>query len=667
MTRPKLTSVFISATKTKLFENQIDVKYQNSNGKIFYESNNSTYRALSKKEVKQLPKVVDALVATEDRDYFKESGVNWLHTAKAGIDTFLHKGVSGGSTITQQLIKLAFYSTSKKDQTIKRKVQEIVLAEELSKKYSKYQILTWYLNKTNYGNGQYGLVAAAKYYYNKKPSQLTTLEAATLVGIVNSPTVYNPYTNKQAMTYRRNVVLKSMWEAGYLSKRSYHELIKKSINANLVLAKTNVQNELLERQHNLQYNGFVSAVNAQLSRYNSKITNSSVTIKTTMNQDLQDDINQIVQSQTYPDNKFQEAIVVINNKDGKVAAISGGRNQTVLGGYNRAFNVKRSSGSSIKPLLDYAPGFDLFKWTPNTEVDDSAYNYPNTKIAVHDWDRKYQGKITIRQALVQSRNVPAVKALASVGLNNGQKVLTSLGLPNSNLYYANAIGLDTSPLALASAYTSLANGGVRTNARFVDSITNKSNHQVLKTKVVRERVFSSQTAYLITDILKGVFQAGGTGASAKVDNISEAGKTGTVGRDDVKDGLTDGWMVGYTKTYTVAVWVGYDNPYDKTDYLTDEKDAIAQQLYKAVMTKASSLPNTDNSDWVAPSGVDDRTKSYVSGVNLSNNFTQAVNRENTYVPFYLNISPTTLLQSNGFSSDSESLEKLYKVVNGDEK
>lgn len=667
MTRPKLTSVFISATKTKLFENQIDVKYQNSNGKVFYESNNSTYRALSKKEVKQLPKVVDALVATEDRDYFKESGVNWLHTAKAGIDTFLHKGVSGGSTITQQLIKLAFYSTSKKDQTIKRKVQEIVLAEELSKKYSKYQILTWYLNKTNYGNGQYGLVAAAKYYYNKKPSQLTTLEAATLVGIVNSPTVYNPYTNKQAMTYRRNVVLKSMWEAGYLSKRSYHELIKKSINTNLVLAKTNVQNELLERQHNLQYNGFVSAVNAQLSRYDSKITNSSVTIKTTMNQGLQDDINQIVQSQTYPDNKFQEAIVVINNKDGKVAAISGGRNQTVLGGYNRAFNVKRSSGSSIKPLLDYAPGFDLFKWTPNTEVDDSAYNYPNTKIAVHDWDRKYQGKITIRQALVQSRNVPAVKALASVGLNNGQKVLTSLGLPNSNLYYANAIGLDTSPLALASAYTSLANGGVRTNARFVDSITNKSNHQVLKTKVVRERVFSSQTAYLITDILKGVFQAGGTGASAKVDNISEAGKTGTVGRDDVKDGLTDGWMVGYTKTYTVAVWVGYDNPYDKTDYLTDEKDAIAQQLYKAVMTKASSLPNTDNSDWVAPSGVDDKTKSYVSGVDLSNNFTQAVNRENTYVPFYLNISPTTLLQSNGFSSDSESLEKLYKVVNGDEK
>lgn len=646
-----------------MFEKQVNVRYQNSDGKVFYQSNNSTYRALSKQDVSHLPKIVNALVATEDRDYFKESGVNWLHTAKAGVDTFLHKGVSGGSTITQQLIKLAFYSTSKKDQTIRRKTQEIVLAEELAKKYSKYQILTWYLNKTNYGNGQQGLIAAAKYYYNKKPDQLNTLESATLVGIVNSPAVYNPYTNKKAMVYRRNVVLRSMHEAGYLKKAEYQKLSKESVNTNLVLAKTNVQETLNKRQQKLQYNGFVSAVNAQLSRYDDQLTNSTITVKTTMNQTLQDEINQIVKTQAYPDDKFQESIVVINNKDGKVSAISGGRNQTVLGGYNRAFNVKRSSGSSIKPLLDYATGFDLFKWTANTKVDDSAYNYPNTKTSVNDWDHQYQGNITIRQALVQSRNIPAVKSLAAVGLDNGQKALTSLGLPSSNLYYANAIGLDTSPLALASAYSSLANGGVRTNARFVDSITNKRNHQVLKTKAVHERVFSNQTAYLITDILKGVFESGGTGVSAKVNNISEAGKTGTVGREDIKNALTDGWMVGYTKTYTVAVWVGYDNPYDKTNYLTDQKDAIAQQLYKAVMTKASSLPNTDNSDWTAPSGVDDKTKSYENGVNLSNNFTQAVNRENTYVPFYLNISPTQLLHTSGFSSETGSLEKLYQTVN----
>lgn len=646
-----------------MFEKQVNIRYQNSDGKTFYQSNNSTYHALSKKEVSKLPKVVNALVATEDRDYFKESGVNWLHTAKAGMDTFLNKGVSGGSTITQQLIKLAFYSTSKKDQTIRRKVQEIVLAEELSKKYSKYQILTWYLNKTNYGNGQQGLIAASKYYYGKKPEQLNTLEAATLVGIVNSPTVYNPYTNKKAMVYRRNVVLRSMREAGYLKKIEYYKLSKESVDTNLVLAKTNVQETLNERQQKLQYNGFVSAVNAQLSRYNGKLTNSTLTIKTTMNQGLQDGINQIVKSQSYPDDKFQEAIVVINNKDGKVAAISGGRNQTVLGGYNRAFNVKRSSGSSIKPLLDYATGFDLFKWTADTKVDDSAYNYPNTKTSVNDWDHHYQGNITIRQALVQSRNIPAVKSLAAVGLDNGQKALTALGLPNSNIYYANAIGVDTSPLALASAYSSLANGGIRTNARFVDTITNRRNHQTLKTKAVHERVFSSQTAYLITDILKGVFESGGTGVSAKVNNISEAGKTGTVGREDVEDALTDGWMVGYTKTYTVAVWVGYDNPYDKTNYLTDKKDAIAQELYKSVMTKTSSLRNTDNSDWTAPSGINDKTKSYDSGVNLSNNFTQAVNRENTYVPFYLNISPAQLLHTSGFSNDAGSLEKLYQTVN----
>lgn len=667
VTRPKLNSVFVSANKTRLFEKQVNIRYQNSDGKTFYQSNNSTYRALSKKEVSKLPKVVNALVATEDRDYFKESGVNWLHTAKAGIDTFLNKGVSGGSTITQQLIKLAFYSTSKKDQTIRRKIQEIFLAEELSKKYSKYQILTWYLNKTNYGNGQQGLVAASKYYYNKKPEQLNTLEAATLVGIVNSPSVYNPYANKKATLYRRNAVLLSMREAGYLKKGEYHKLVKESVDTNLVLAKTNVQDALNKRQQKLQYNGFVSAVNAQLSRYNGKLTNSTLTVKTTMNQGLQDGVNQIVKSQSYPDDKFQEAIVVINNKDGKVAAMSGGRNQTVLGGYNRAFNVKRSSGSSIKPLLDYATGFDLFKWTANTKVNDSAYDYPNSKTSVNDWDHHYQGNITIRQALVRSRNIPAVKSLAAVGLDNGQKALTALGLPNSNIYYANAIGLDTSPLALASAYSSLANGGIRTNARFVDTITNKRNHQMLKTKPVHERVFSSQTAYLITDILKGVFEPGGIGASGKVNNISEAGKTGTVGREDIEDALTDGWIVGYTKTYTVAVWVGYDNPNDKTNYLTEKKDAIAQELYKSVMTKASSLRNTDNSDWTAPSGVNDKTKSYDRGVNLSNNFTQAVNRENTYVPFYLTISPAQLLDTSGFSNDAGSLEKLYRTVNSSNK
>lgn len=665
---PKLSSVFVSANRTNLFANQTNVRYLNSDGHCFYQTNLSSYKPTSKSEVESSKNVVNALVATEDRDFFKEGGVNWGHTVKAGVDTFSGKGVSGGSTITQQLIKLSFFSTNQSDQTIRRKFQEIVLATQLDHKFSKMQILTWYLNKANYGNGQQGIKAAAKYYYNKKPEQLDVLQSATLIGMVNSPTTYNPYWNPKAMMYRRNVVLRSMQEAGYLSKNKFDTLSKKSIDTDLVLAKTNALNTLKDRQQKLAYNGFISGVNAQLSRYDNRLIRSTVTVKTTMNQKLQDQVNDIVNKTKYPDDDFQEAIVVLNNKTGQVVALSGGRNQTVLGGYNRAFNVKRSSGSAIKPLLDYAPGMDMFHWTGDTEVDDTAYNYPGTNTLVHDWDNQYQGKISLKKALVESRNVPAVKALEQVGLDNGKNVLKSLGFSNKSLFYANAIGLDTSPLTMASAYSSLANNGVRSNARLVDYIDNGMHKLTMKT--VSEQAFSQQTAYLMTDILKGVFDGSGTATSAKIDGINEAGKTGTVGRDDKKDALTDGWMVGYTKQYTVCVWNGYDNPYDPNNYLTNDKNKVSFDLYKQVMTAASKLPGADNSDWTAPSGVDGQK--FASNSDTSNDFRLIQNRKHSYVPFYLNMLPSQFLNTatkreqklhgDGLQS---ALNVLYDHVNND--
>lgn len=661
LTMPKLNSVFVDKDHARLFAKQTNVRYLDDSGKVFYESNAQTYQPAKVSQIKKSHNLVHALVATEDRDYFKEGGVNWGHTVKAGLDTAMHKGVSGGSTITQQLIKLTFYSTSQRDQTIKRKFQEIILASQMSHQFSKYQILTWYFNKANYGNGQVGIIAASKYYYNKKPEQLNTLEAATLAGIVNSPATYNPYLNRDAMKFRRNVVLQSMAESGYISKREFHKLAKKPVTTNLVVAKDNVENKLNQRDKQLGYNGFISAVNAQLSRYSNQLLQSTVTVKTTMNQSLQDSVNSIVAKTKFPDDKMQEAIVVLDNKNGNVLAMSGGRNQTVLGGYNRAFNVKRSSGSSIKPLLDYGPGMDMYHWTANTIVDDSKFNYPGTNQAVNDWDKRYQGKITLREALVQSRNVPAVKALVSVGLDNGQKALTALGLPSKSLFFANAIGVDTSPLAMASAYSSLANGGMRSNARVVQNVDN--GVKVLKTSPIHEQVYSPQTAYLLTKILQGVINPSGTAASAKIDNVSAAGKTGTVGRNDKPDALTDGWMVGYTKSYTVAVWVGYDNPYDQKNYLTNQKADISMDLYKQTMQAASKLPGSDNSDWSAPDGV--HGDNYDRNVNtMSDNFSQNKNRHWSYVPFYINMMPQNFWKLNQkHINDSSWRTQLYDKIN----
>ena len=657
---PKLATVFKSSKNTNLFDAQVNIKYLDSDGKFFYQSNDNVFKEMNSSDVKNSKNVVHALLAIEDRDFYNESGVNYKRTLKAGIDTIFTDRVVGGSTITQQLIKLAFFSTDKKDQTIKRKYQEMILAEQLNSKYSKDQILAWYLNKVNFANGQHGLIQASKYYYDKEPDKLSVLESATLIGIVNSPAQYNPYTNPKRSQNRRNEVLYSMYQAGYISKSRFNKLSKKSITDGMVLAKTNVLSELKSRDDKLLYNGYISAVNAQLSRYDSELLNHSVTIKTSMNRGLQDKLNNLVEAYKYPDDKLQSAVVVLDNRTGDVIAMSGGRKQTVLGGYNRVFNVKRSSGSTIKPLLDFAPGMDLYHWNPDKKFDDSTYFYPNSNIEVKDWDRKHQGNISMKQALVQSRNIPAVKALVDVNLTNGRKVLNSLGLPSESLYYANAIGLDVSPLSLASAYSSLANNGVRSNAKFIDFVEYKDSK--LNASTVHENVYSQQTAYLMNMMLKGVFESSESGSASdvKIDGINVAGKTGTIGRSNDDSGiLTDSWMVGYTKSHTVCVWVGYDDPYDTTYQLDNDKAKVARELFKSTMLDVKDVSDFDGSDWEVPSGVSNN-KFDKNVDTTSNDFLNVNNCKYSNLPFYVDILPQQLLGNDV----NDSLDSLYKKVNG---
>lgn len=655
-TMPRLDEVFISKNHTKLFDKQANIKYLDSDGSLIYQSSDDTFKELSVRDVNRKNNVVKALLAIEDRNFYDESGVNYKRTFKSVLDTIFTDRVVGGSTITQQLVKLSFYSTSKKDQTVKRKFQEIILAEQLNSKFSKNQILAWYLSKVSFGNGQQGIIAAAKYYYNKSIDDLSVLEASTLIGMVNAPTQYNPYVNPEQAKNRRNEVLYALYDSGSLSKREYKKLSTKSVTDGMVTAKDNVSARLERREQRLQYNGFISAVDLQINRYNTDILKNSITVKTSMNKGLQDKVNKIVSSFDYPDDKLQESIVVMDNRTGDVIALSGGRTQTVLGGYNRAFNSRRSSGSTIKPLLDYAPGMDLYHWTKDKKFDDSKFIYPNSDIEVKDWDRKHQGVITMEQALVQSRNVPAVKALMDVGLSNGAKVLDSLGLYDGSIYYPNAIGVDVSPLMMASSYSSLANYGKRANAKFVNEV--QYNGRKLLMSSVYENVYSPQTGYLMTDMLKGVFEASGTAADSKVDDIVAAGKTGTIGRSNDDSGiLTDSWMIGYTKSHTVCVWVGYDDPYDKNYELTNDKAKISRDLYKAVMSEVKSLKTFDGSDWTAPVGVKDFR--YESDVDtMSDNFSQVRNRKHATLPFYLNNTPEYLLNK----PDKLTLNELYKSV-----
>lgn len=661
---PKLSHVFNSSEPIKV--TGLDIQYKDRHGKTFYRTSQSHYQAMTKQQFNQAGNIKKALVATEDRHYYHEGGVNWLHTIYSAI-MFAHNNGSaasgGGSTITQQLIKLTFFSTMQKDRTVQRKIQEIKLAEELNHRYSKNQILRWYLDAANFGNGQQGIVAAAKYYYNKSPQNLTMLEAATLVGMVNAPGSYNPYLNQSATMQRRNLVLKSLYESKQLSRNHYENLTQAPVTTDLQLAKINVQQGLKDRHDKLKYNGFVSGVNAQLSRYNNQLTSHSMTVMTTMDKNLQDSVSRIVDQYHYPDDKLQEAIVVLDNHNGNVLALSGGRGAMVLGGYNRAFNARRSSGSTIKPLLDYGPAMDLFHWGTDQGISDDRFKYPGTNTVVNNWDNQYQGNMTIRKALVESRNVPAVKTLAQVGLGNGQLALNALGFNAQQLFYANAIGVDTNPLIMASAYSSLANYGRRTNAKMMTAIDNNQRQILFKDKSAQ--VFSPQTAFMLTDILKGVFNTGETGAKAKIDGINQAGKTGTVGRDTTNktDALTDSWMIGYTKSYTVAVWVGYDNPNDPKTYLNTDKAQIAVDLYKQVMQAASKLPNSDNSDWSMPAGLTKTSNNYHfnDNVNTDNDFRNSKNRRYSRVPGIPNVVPSYFL--NQTNNSQNQLNQVLNNVN----
>ena len=665
---PKLTQVFKSS-QTKMMPAGFNINYLDNQGHSFYQSDGGHYERLHEGEIKKNSWATKALVATEDRQFFKEGGVNWPHTMLAGLRFFKNDGSAtggGGSTITQQLIKLTFFSTAVKDRTVMRKLQEMKLAEELNHKYSKMTILKWYFDTANFGNGQQGLVAASKYYYGKRPGQLDAVQAATLIGMVNSPAQDNPYLNEEQTKARRNLVLKSMRECRYLSADAYENDRETPLKFNMKLAKTNVKQVLKDRDQQLEYNGFISGVNAQLSRYDHRLTGQSMTVKTTMNKQLQDQVDQIVGKYKYPDDKIQEAIVVIDNKTGAVQAMSGGRQATVLGGYNRAFNGRRSSGSSIKPILDYAPAIDILHWGTDTTIDDSSFKYPGTNQEVNDWDHQHMGKMSIQDALIKSRNIPAVKALLQVGLDNGSNVLDAQGFGKMAVFAANAIGVDTNPLTMASAYTALANGGVRTNPRLWTSVENANHKMTLGPQ--REQVYSPQSAFMTTKMLEQVFSPQGTGMSAKIDGISAAGKTGTVGRghDTNSDALTDSWMVGYTKSHTVAVWVGYDNPNDPKEYLTNQKANIALDLYKQTMQAVQKQPGFDGHDWSTPNGVSQHGNAWHldNGTDTSNDFRKAENRLWSRLPGRLNMNPWYFM--GGHIQPDKGLNKIYQNVQMDD-
>lgn len=554
----------------------------------------------------------NAIISVEDRHFYQEKlGIDPVRIIKAAFDDITGKGnlgLQGGSTLTQQLIKLSYFSTKESDRTLKRKAQEAWLAMQASRQYSKAQILQFYINKVYMGNGVYGMLSAAEYYFGKPLNDLSLPQLALLAGMPQSPNGYDPYTNPTQAKLRRDTVLNAMYNNKKITAQQLADAKATPINSGLV-TQTNQQNNTEQTK---VVDSYVKEVISEVkNKMKLNPYTDSLKIYTNLNLKLQQQLYNIVNTNEYvafPNNQLQTAVTMINPTNGKIMAQIGGRKVgNVQFGYNRAVATNRSNGSTMKPIMDYGPAIEYDNWSTYTLLDDTPYVYPGTNTQLYDWDHKYLGKMTMRKALVESRNVPAIRTLQKVGLNKAINFVKDLGinLPQSEQVLSTGIGANVSTLQNAAAYAAFANGGIYYKPYYINKIT-LSDGTTYSYNSQGTRAMKPSTAYMITNMLEGVPKAD-IGRAANIPGLYQAGKSGSVAysQNEIAQNPTltnlckDAWYTGYTQHAVISVWTGYDHPL--TNGLTLAQESISQEIYKALMSYYAQ--NVTNNNWHIPSNV----------------------------------------------------------------
>lgn len=577
----------------------------NTNGKFIMSL--GTEKRLYVKDSKDLQLLKDAIVSVEDKRFYRDKlGIDPIRIAGSMLTNAKSKSISaGGSTITQQLVKLTKFSTAASQRTLRRKAQEAWLAMRVQREYSHDEILEFYINKVYMNYGNTGIGTAANFYYGKKIGDLDLAQTAMLAGIPNRPTVYNPYTYPEYAKYRRNIVLKAMLNNKKISQEQYDEARKESIKKGLKPHNQRKQSNL--RKINDPY---VKEAIAEVRAKGFDPFRDNLKITINMDQKAQKKLYQLANNGQVPftNSKMQIGASVVDPSNGHVVAILGGRHlpSSVQLGLDRAVQTTRSTGSSIKPVLDYGPAIEYLNWSTAKMLDDSKYVYPGTNVQLYDWDNKYDGMMTMRHALEQSRNVPAVKTLREVGVKRAAKFAGKMDInvpKDSGLSVA--IGANASSLQMAGAFSAFATMGIYHKPQFVskietpDGLTRNYDSEGI-------RVMSKSTAYMITDMLKGVIKHG-SGTNAQIRGLYHAGKTGSVKYSEQDLARypayaatpKDSWFVGYTPSYSIGVWTGYDNLKDGT--ISGIGQQSAQLFYKNMMTYL--MRNKENVDWQKPDSV----------------------------------------------------------------
>ena len=593
-------------------EGATETKILDKDGELIYSLGGEKRDLITSEQVPQLLK--DAITSIEDKRFYSHMGIDpiriagsFLRNAKAGQIT------QGGSTITQQLVKLAVFSTKKEDQTYKRKIQEIMLALQLERNYSKEQILTYYLNKVYMANNVYGFGTASHYYFNKELSELSLPQVALLAGMPQAPTSYDPYANADQAKERRDLVLYSMKENGKITKEQYDQAVATPITDGLIAHDNNVNSN----DKALVYDSFVTMVLKEVQEKTGLDPyNDGLTIETTIDSKAQQRLYDIVNTNDYiqyVNDKIQNAVVMLDTKTGAVRAVNGGRKQTTLLGYNRATDNSRSTGSTIKPVIDYGPAIEYLNYSTGQTIMDQKTTYSNG-VELNNWDFSHKGAMTLRTALVYSRNTTALQTFKAVGEKDIKSFLNNLDIQIKNdgqdyLVESNSIGADISPIKMAAAYAAFGNYGTYSKPYTVTKVTTRDG-QVTEFKPEQKQAMKDSTAYMITDVLKDSFKYG-FATQAAIPGLPTAAKTGSsnytveqkraMGASDYEDIIPDSWFIGYSTDYTISAWTGYDNPYEQGGGVDTTEQEYSRLIYYYLMKYMAESSSGD--DWVQPDSV----------------------------------------------------------------
>lgn len=575
-----------SEAKALVKQSTIDT-FRQSETSIVYDTNKKVISTLKgEKDVyymyyEDIPQYVkDAMISIEDKKFLSHNGVDFKANIRAMLSLIKHKGkvTQGASTITQQLSRNIFLSH---EVSWERKVKEIFISIELEKKYKKYEILEFYLNNIYFSNGHYGIQAASKGYFSKDVSELSLSQIVFLCAIPNNPTLYDPVTNPENTIKRRNRILKQMYEDEKISEEEYNEAVAETITLNMKEEKKSNYVEtfvyysatraLMKARGFVFRNEFNDAADREMydedyeELYNEcqkSLFSGGYRIYTSIDMKkqkaLQNSVNTVLEGFTEKSEEgiytLQGAAACIDNENGRVVAVVGGRSQKTQGyTLNRSYQTFRQPGSTIKPLIVYTPAFQKGYYPEQILVDKKFEGGPSNS------DNKYSGKITLRRAVERSKNTIAWQVFEDITPQTGLQFLLDMNfskIKDSDYGLASSLGgftIGVSPVEMASGYAAIENDGYYREPTCIVRITDSKGEEIVADKVIEKPVYEQNAARTMTNVLEGVIK-NGTGAGLSLGDMPSAGKTGTTNKKK------DGWFVGYTRYYTTSVWVGYDIP-----------------------------------------------------------------------------------------------------------